>query len=65
MQILGYTIYATQQEGGIKGDGRVGISFQSSDYTVSDLHAIIDKLNGIAKVMASGKGERNGILDRE
>ena len=50
---FGAQIYATQKEGGIKGDGRVGIDFKDGDFTVSEIHVLIDRLQYLANLMQS------------
>jgi hypothetical protein len=50
-----YQVYATQAEGGIKEDGRVGIDMQGGDFTVSEIHSMIDKLMEAARA-ATGNG---------
>lgn len=50
-----YNVYSTQQEGGIEGDGRVGISFESRDLTYTEVNILIDELVKIAKFMRIGE----------
>lgn len=55
-RLASVTVYATQQEGGIQGDGRIGISFENGDYTVTELHNLIDGLQETIRT-ATGKPE--------
>lgn len=58
MRELSYTIYSTQAEGGIQGDGDVGIQWPAGNLSVSNLNAVVDELQNIIKAMI-GEGNKD------
>jgi len=67
MKLFSYLIYKTKAEGGINGDGRVGIDWGAGDLTLTEVHIVIDAFTELARKMSSGAtgDSRAAIVDTE